>query len=859
MVKLLLFGSVDIRGITERELDPLARQPRRVALLAYLATASPHGFHRRDKLVTLFWPESNTEKARHSLAQALHVLRQFLGDEVIVTRGTEEVAVNSELLCCDVVAFERAFETGDLDAALELYRGHFLDGFHVSGAEVFERWVEDERVRLSERAAGVAWAKAHEHIEAGHLVDAERTAQRAALLVPTDESEVRRFIKALADAGDRAAAVRFYEKVAQRLQEEYEISPADETVALGTLIRQGEAAPLGSSLTEGFGETAEAPPSATVGRKVPPDLLGAGQSAPAEQTSLARAIQRRPMMLGGALVVSAIALLALLSTFVGGKHGAGSSGGADEVASRRMVVIPLENRTGDSDAADWGLMAAEFVTQAIDRVGSVIVVPASIVRDHLRDMDHVVGLPIVEIARRTQARYAVAGSYSISNGQVRFAVELVDAESGDMLRALDPVSGPADSLESVVGTVAQRVTAAAVALLDPRAPFALRELPPSLEVFRGHMAMNDAFCQGRWQDAIELARPALRAAPDYAPTLYLVGAAYGNLGRRHEEDSVAALIEAHLDRLPTYTRLQFQWLRGLRWGDLDEATRASEQLYQLHPRTFGLHAGLTAHSLNRLEAALERLRAQDINTWCFRNWVGWWVETAEVYHQLGRFDEELALARRGLERFPNRREILDAELRALVGLGRIRAVDSLIDRIGDLPVQEGYQLSIQLIRTALELKVHGYRGRFQQTMDRALTWLASQPATEMRDKLGRGFFYAERWIDADTLLATLIDEVPGDVELRGMRAVALAHSGRREEATAIEQWLEELDRADLSGAHTRWRAAIAAALGYRDRAVRLLQQAIREGVAHGIWQHRDPEWEPLRDYPPFQELMRPKR
>jgi Fe-S-cluster-containing dehydrogenase component len=40
------------------------------------------------------------------------------------------------------------------------------------------------------------------------LVDAERTAQRALTLVRTDESEVRRFIAALSNAGDRAAAVR---------------------------------------------------------------------------------------------------------------------------------------------------------------------------------------------------------------------------------------------------------------------------------------------------------------------------------------------------------------------------------------------------------------------------------------------------------------------------------------------------------------------------------------------------------------------------------------------------------------------------------------------------------------------------
>jgi hypothetical protein len=73
-----------------------------------------------------------------------------------------------------------------------------------------------------------------------------------------------------------------------------------------------------------------------------------------------------------------------------------------------------------------------------------------------------------------------------------------------------------------------------------------------------------------------------------------------------------------------------------------------------------------------------------------------------------------------------------------------------------------------------------------------------------------------------------------------------------------DRWLAETDQPYLHGSNTRWRAAIAAALGDRAGAVRLLQQAIDEGVVHDIWQHRDSQWESLRDYRPWQELLRPK-
>jgi hypothetical protein len=39
----------------------------------------------------------------------------------------------------------------------------------------------------------------------------------------------------------------------------------------------------------------------------------------------------------------------------------------------------------------------------------------------------------------------------------------------------------------------------------------------------------------------------------------------------------------------------------------------------------------------------------------------------------------------------------------------------------------------------------------------------------------------------------------------------------------------------------------------------LLQRAIDQvKFGHGVWWHRDPDFESLRDYPPFQEFLRPK-
>ena len=76
---------------------------------------------------------------------------------------------------------------------------------------------------------------------------------------------------------------------------------------------------------------------------------------------------------------------------------------------------------------------------------------------------------------------------------------------------------------------------------------------------------------------------------------------------------------------------------------------------------------------------------------------------------------------------------------------------------------------------------------------------------------------------------------------------------------AISRLLESVGRP--RGFDIVRRAVIAAALGEHERAMALLHEALASGVALGgwpAWQHANLELEPLWDYPPFQQLMRPK-
>lgn len=237
MIELRTLGAVDVRSADGREVGSILAQPKRLALLAYLAVARPHGFHRRDTLLALFWPELSTDASRAALRKAVHVVRRALGAEAVPGRGDEELGLSDESVWCDVVAFERALDERRWSDALELYRGDLLDGFYISGAPEFERWVDRERTRCRDRAAEAAWTLAEQAAAGEQDVVAVRWARRAIEFTPIDEGAVRRLIALLYRMGDRAAALHEYDAFAARLLQEHGVRPSAETRGLVDVVK----------------------------------------------------------------------------------------------------------------------------------------------------------------------------------------------------------------------------------------------------------------------------------------------------------------------------------------------------------------------------------------------------------------------------------------------------------------------------------------------------------------------------------------------------------------------------------------------------------------------------------------------
>jgi DNA-binding SARP family transcriptional activator/TolB-like protein len=847
IIALRLLGSVEMRDARGRELHSLPSQPKRFGLLSYLAVAQPRGFHSRDKLMGLFWPEATREQARHALSQALHVLRSELGEEAFRSRGDTDVAIDEAAISCDAVEFEQVVDDGEYEEALGLYRGDLMQGLFVREAPEFERWLEDERTRLREKAAGAAWALAHEHISEDRLVDAERTAQRALLLVPTDEDEVRRFIQALADAGDRAAAVRFYEKFANRLRSEYDIEPdpATATVAAG-LTR---APPSGAAI-------AVAQPTAVA-------PLGAMIATDARLIAIAPR-KRRKVWIGvavAAIVVAALGTELLLSR-----------SSAEALDLNRVLVVALADESGQEEISVLGKMAQDYIIQVLTdaRIAEVVdLVTAQAVSQNVAEagMAGSAG-EIRALADEARAGTVVSGSYYAEGDSVYIQTRITGA--GKTLETV-LVVGAFDARSELVARLADAVVAALASVLnedigsvEPRQP------PATYEAFEAYAEGLEAYTRdhpdtaARHFERAAVADPAFRRATLWAAQSYELAAWYaGDWSMMLKAESLLVPLQESPEQLSRYERCRLGLVIALgRRINISGQYEAARCMVQEAPGSDDAKTELanTLIRLNRPAEAIQVLKELDPDrglTKTLPNWNS--LNLVRAYHMLGEYEEELEAARQGHHRFPQSLGMLTGEAWALAALDRLNELPEVLQAMHSLPSPGVLGWHLQWV--AEELRVHGHPDEAREVFDEAIAWYQSQPSqTEaLQVRWGWALYYAERWDVAQQLFEELAEEYPENRECLAALGLLAARRGDRAEAARISEQLRSSGN-NLSKQNRWYRARIAAVLGEKEQAIALLQQDVDMVPPQDryLWVHRGIDFESLRDYPPFQEFMRPK-
>lgn len=335
-------GDLRIFDSTGRPVPSLEAQPKRAALLIYLACMPPGSFCPRDTLLALFWPDFDDERARNSLRTSLYYVRRAIGPGVVNSRPDGALETHAQALWCDVRAFESALRAGEWGEAADLYAGDFLQGAGQSVSVEFDQWVEATRRRLRRQCADALYRVAEGREHEGRLEEALEVLGRARALLPADEAIVRRVLLLWGRSGNRVRAVQEYEAFAQTLEALYELEPSPETreildrVTGGALPTPAAAreVPRRPALEAGVDERAKGEPGGTA-RNEPAPAAPLPAPEPAQVRRKGWRWSPTPLR-GGALL--AVAALAIAWTW---SQGAIADGG-DTVA-----VLPFEVAGGE--------------------------------------------------------------------------------------------------------------------------------------------------------------------------------------------------------------------------------------------------------------------------------------------------------------------------------------------------------------------------------------------------------------------------------------------------------------------------------------------------------------------------------
>jgi predicted ATPase/DNA-binding SARP family transcriptional activator len=230
--QLRLLGTVEI--VVDGE--PVHAFPSRAAE-AIVALAAMHDRPvTRARLVDMIWSDSEPKQAAANLRAILSALRRALGDLLIITRY--DVAIDWEQ---DVWLDARDFasvvsqpgsDIAATEAALDLYRGDFLQDLSLRGGREFETWAAVERERLRRLAIEGVQRVAAASLEKASYAHGIRYATLWLALDPYSETAHQHMMWLRMRSGERHLALEQFAACERLLVKEFGVEPTARTRAV---------------------------------------------------------------------------------------------------------------------------------------------------------------------------------------------------------------------------------------------------------------------------------------------------------------------------------------------------------------------------------------------------------------------------------------------------------------------------------------------------------------------------------------------------------------------------------------------------------------------------------------------------
>ena len=471
----------------------VAEQRRRLALLVLLASGRERGVSR-DKLIAALSPESPTESARHALHQLLYYLRQQVGDDAFL--GTDPLRLNRDVVGFDVTEFEAALDAGALENAVALYRGPFLDGFHLGESVEFEEWAAGERGRLAAKHADALARLAEAAAARGDEAAACSWWRRLTELDPLSGRAALGLVRSLAAAGDRTGAVRHARLHESLVRAEIGGEPEPGLAALVAELQRVDSrmAPPGAS--------AVAPVSqeTTLLAAAPAAAAGPPRSSPG------------PLVRGGLLGVTAALVIALVGGGVSLRDRHAVEGARD---ADLLAVAPFE--VLEPSLQMWREGMGDVLSRTLDGAGPIRTVsPSVVLRRWSGRADRA---SAEELGRGTGAGLILYGAVEPrGRDSVALRAAVLD-RAGGMGKTDIEVSGEAariGELADSLGVRALRVLSSGRAIGSVRGTSIGSKSLPALKAF---LQGEQFYRRGLWDSALTRYDQAIRADSTFALAL----------------------------------------------------------------------------------------------------------------------------------------------------------------------------------------------------------------------------------------------------------------------------------------------------------------------------------------------------
>src|SRR5712671_7852605 len=236
--RIYLVGTM--RAVAAGGADFLPRSRKTRGLMACLCLA--HGERvSRGRLIGLLWDRSADAQARMSLRHSLSELNGVVNRHVpgLVEIGRDSVRIDVRKCWVDALAVLDASvdPTADLSNLVQPYSERLLedlDGITPS----FDHWLDAERTRFEDRVRKILEAELDHLIEPNAKPEVRAaSARRLINFEPTHEGAARNLMRAFVQMGDRAQAIREFERCRQALLTVLDLPPSKETTAVYEAIR----------------------------------------------------------------------------------------------------------------------------------------------------------------------------------------------------------------------------------------------------------------------------------------------------------------------------------------------------------------------------------------------------------------------------------------------------------------------------------------------------------------------------------------------------------------------------------------------------------------------------------------------